>query len=487
MSRISTLKQWRNSDTVNAKDYVLERDRISVAVNDNYDRLKGLENIVTSSIVTIGATSPFESVGVNNYVIDTELSALTVALPEETEGALVQFMIKAMGDTIDFVGDTYTFQADTTFDGVTITFVYSSGAWFYTVFSSNKHTHENYEFDKSGWEPYTTLTAPKLSWDRATNTITYVNAGGIRFWTNNEVFTKLEDSIILPNVTGEYYIYYDGNDTLVYNSLVWSRSLGHCPVAYVSWNAENSIEIIIGFEFHTTTMDWATHEHFHNTFGTLYVDGLVGTAMNDMEVRYSVGTVRDEDIKLGFKTLIGALQPNEPLEAPKLYRLPNGDFIKEDAVNTEIVVREPGGVMAVNPFNSTTGLWELLPVTNNRYFAVWVVMTNDIDNPIMVIPGQVESDSLRNALNDNELLSMQFGDLPMAEFVVLDRIILRRTGATYEINEITTYRAGRVNSILVNIADHEHDDRYYTEDEINDRSTLTEPTLPTLGSLWFDD
>lgn len=486
MSRVSTLKQWKNSDTVNAKDYVLERDRLATAVNDNYDRILGLTNILTTSLTSIGDVSPFDSLSADNYIISTTDSTFIVNLPDEVNGTMVQFYIKDMVDYVNFVGEGYTFQADDTFEGVTITMIYSGGEWFYTTYSSNKHTHEQYDYHKSGWEPYTALTSPVLSWDRATRTFSYTNPNSIRYWSSNEVFTKSSDSITIPNVTAGYFIYYTG-DNLVYSTQVWDRGAGHCPVMYVAWNAEDSVEVVAGYELHKIVMDADTHGHFHETFGTLYAGGLIGSAVNNTEIRYSDGIIRDEDIRLEIGSLVGQTQVHEPLKAPILYRLPNGDFTKVDTIDNEIVLRIAGSIQ-VNTFNDQTGLWQLEEVSNNKYFAMWVVATNDIYEPIALIPGQVESDSLTLAENTNNIFSMQFGALPMEEFVILDRILIKRVGTSYEVEEFTSYKTGKVNAVTVNVGAHEHDDRYYTEDEINNRSHLGDsaPLNPTLGGLWFD-
>jgi len=165
MSRVSALKQWKNSDTVNAKDYVLERDRIAVAVNDNYERIIGLTSIITSSLVRIGDVTPYDALSAVSYIISTTEDTFVINLPEEIEGTMIQFLIQDMETYINFVGDSSTFQADDTYEGITVTLIYSGGAWIYTTYSSNKHTHEEYDYNKSGWELYTTITAPVLNWD----------------------------------------------------------------------------------------------------------------------------------------------------------------------------------------------------------------------------------------------------------------------------------------------------------------------------------
>lgn len=491
MSRVSELKQWKNSDTVNSQDYVLERERIRIAVNDNYERILGTLSLVTTSLIVIGEQDNYQTTDVGNYLIDTTLTNFNVLLPvAPIDGALVQYFIKAMGDTITFIGDTYSFEADETYEGVTVTYIYSSGEWLITTYSSNKHEHANYDFNKTGWEVYKNSQAPLIVFDNATRILTLTDAYGNGFWLDNVYHLKLVDAVTIPDVDGFHYIYYDETATLRSSMVPWGGDENtHVKVSTVFWRgAPYSRSDIVGFECHKWVMDKDTHAHFHLTFGTQYWKGYEAQFLNNTEMLYTPGAIRDEDIVDEHGVNIGMLQELNPLSAPHLWINGGGQWIIEEShAGQHTIAHIVDGVVMINRFNGVD--WLLEPVANNKYFAVWSVATNDVNTPIMLLLGQEENNNLADAKEANTLERYDFGAITDAlEFVVLDRIIMKRVGASYELIETESHRLGRANILNVTVGLHIHDDRYYTKEEAHTRSHLGDsaPLTPTLGGFWLD-
>ncbi|KFZ25921.1 MAG: hypothetical protein KQ78_01877 [Candidatus Izimaplasma bacterium HR2] len=85
-------------------------------------------------------------------------------------------------------------------------------------------------------------------------------------------------------------------------------------------------------------------------------------------------------------------------------------------------------------------------VSNNKYFCYWLLATNDSNFPIILVPGQVEGGTLKEADELNTLAGMLFGNIHFAEFVVLSRVMMLATISSYSIVQIDDYRTSNVAS-----------------------------------------
>src|SRR5574343_557540 len=119
----------------------------------------------------------------------------------------------------------------------------------------------------------------------------------------NIIYTN--ESIILPNTTGTYFIYFDGTQTLYYETIFQETLLtDSCIVAIIYWNATQNEAIYFADERHGVNMDGSTHSYLHTTLGARFISGLAidGTftpgVETDVAVQVSVtpGVIKDEDL-----------------------------------------------------------------------------------------------------------------------------------------------------------------------------------------------
>lgn len=320
------------------------------------------------------------------------------------------------------------------------------------------HEHQEYDFKKTGWtrNPDATMGVMDI-----TRTFYLDYNSDCEYFINGERTIKdagTQDTIEFPDEEGIHFFMFD-NTGLITSRNVWTFDATKVPVAVMYWDATNKKQILLGLEFHSWTMDDATHESDHHTDGTKYAYGFAVTQMSTTTVKVDPGVMYDEDIRLSVGENIGLTQTLNILEAPIYYRDDNV-FRKIDASTDTAYLN--GGQPKVN-IKTTT--WEWRDVPNNKFFVSWLFSTNDVDECIAWLPGQHEGDQLEDAKLLNNLIALNTEGLPFEEFVIIGRLIMKAGVGSYEIVEFEDYRIGRVASATVNLEYHIHDDRYYTEAE----------------------
>lgn len=223
-----------------------------------------------------------------------------------------------------------------------------------------------------------------------------------------------------------YYTVTGGALTLTHSTALWTLGPTIAPVAVIYWQAGavNAPLGGIGYECHSVTMDWGTHDYLHKTRGTAYTDGggLSGYTVNtsagnitiaNADLSYGISTINmmDEDIALSCTGVA------EPASLPAYYRDSSGNW-RRTTTTYGIVLN--GAVPRYNLIG--TGLAD---VTDARWFAIWIYATNLQDDPIVVIPGQRLDTSLSDATANNTIASLSMGTLFTTEFKVLYRLIYR--------------------------------------------------------------
>lgn len=299
---------------------------------------------------------------------------------------------------------------------------------------------ESLPFLKTGWQ--------SMAWEIVTvssigRTITLTPVGAsYNYWVLGVEYVKnAPDSIEIPNTTGLWFVYYDG-ETLTASLTPWDILAD--DMAFVSvfyWNAVQQLAVLKGWELHTYGMGPAEHFWQHSSVGTRYISGLaisINTTDN-WKIDVTEGTILDEDIP----AFINEAAPNgvfgqvlTMLEAPKLYRTGAGIWNEENAIPSNIVSLDGSNEVYVNL--NTGGTWGLVPTVNNKFSAMWLVAFTDWDLPCKWIIGQHEGDSLNAAKANNTLATLELSGMPGPEKRLLGRVIVKNISAYpyYEIVEI---------------------------------------------------
>ena len=239
-------------------------------------------------------------------------------------------------------------------------------------------------------------------------------------------------TVDLPNTTGIYYIYFDGDGALQYrvSYFDWEND---APTAYVYWNATTGTAPFVADERHGIVLDWQTHEYLHRTRGAVIANGFsisnyttTGTGANNSDAQFDLGggTFFDEDLEVQIthsntptadtweQDLAG------PSQIPVFYQSGNG-WVRDTP--TDYALKQGTARIKYNLFSG--GSWTTPDVpTNTHYTTSWIIATNNINYPVISIMGQSE----HNKISDEE--SLTFGDLildgfPVVEFRPLYKII----------------------------------------------------------------
>lgn len=282
-------------------------------------------------------------------------------------------------------------------------------------------------------------TDSTFSFDKATRTFTIEPIGeSYEVFFKDKRFIKTEpESIIIPNETGLYFIYFN-KDTgaLSYNTTIPGLD-NMIYVSYIYWNASQataSLQFGPGDERHGTVMDKATHQRLHSVDWTQWVSGLqlYGYALNDSsnnngpKVSITNGFVADEDLQ---HYIAHSPTPSAFFEQvlqdfallPVLYRDGAAGEWKQDAANAYPFKNTASGRINYNQYYE--GSWKQTQLGSGQFVAYYIIFAADIEQPIKVVQGQRTDNSLSNAQANNDDRNIQWGNMPFQEAKVLFRLI----------------------------------------------------------------
>lgn len=251
-------------------------------------------------------------------------------------------------------------------------------------------------------------------------------------------------SVVIPDITGLYYIYFDGTETLNYmTSFSETLLTENAIVSIIFWNATSNDAIYFSDERHGVIMDGSTHSYLHTTLGTRWISGLGinGTfnpgGVNDADIQLSIenGSIRDEDLIHSIydtglqQTTYDLTQDLSPIaQLPVLYRLGTANewYIKQ-ADNYPFIYSGTAGYSGTRiPYNHWTGSsWQLTEIANNRFGLLHIMATNDIRHPIIVLQG-LQAYQNKPAGVDAAISELKrYTNLPFAEMTPIGTLIFQ--------------------------------------------------------------
>ena len=248
------------------------------------------------------------------------------------------------------------------------------------------------------------------------------------FYVKGAKFTKTTtQSIQIPNLAGNHYIYFNDSGTLSSTQILGSELFeNNALVSIVYWNTDTNSRSYFAEERHGLTMDGATHTYLHTVFGARYLSGLAlqnfsvdgtGNLAANAQFDADEGKIRDEDI------LIEILPQ---AQIPILYR--QGQlWRKKPADAYPVIYSGTAGYTGANgrlPYNQFTGgSWQFTQVINNGYVLVHFFATNDKDSPVVGIQGINQYNNVTDARNAASTEITSLSGLPFAEFVALGSVV----------------------------------------------------------------
>jgi hypothetical protein len=239
------------------------------------------------------------------------------------------------------------------------------------------------------------------------------------------------DTVVIADTQGIWYIYYDSTFTLTASQTPWTIGTV-APVATFYWDVTASDSYgTLSEERHLWLMDSAMHQSLHESVGTRLASGLdltftpgSGAANADAQVAITSGVIYDEDLEINIvddaTPTANYEQPlSLPAEIPVWYR--HG----VDASNRWVALTAtdyPFRYTTQGRYNwNNTGTWQQASVTDGNFFNAWICYAPRYTDPVFAIQGQTDHATLTSALTET-LSDMTLTGLPMVEVVYAYRI-----------------------------------------------------------------
>lgn len=257
-------------------------------------------------------------------------------------------------------------------------------------------------------------------------------------WCTGKRYVKTStETITIPDTSGLYYIYFNSSGSLAYKTtfFTWDQDT---PTAYIYWNDVDNKAYFFADERHGVTLDWATHEYLHRTRGAAIANGfgannysLTGDGSLDSHAQIDIadGTFFDEDLQVDVthsasptaNTWQQRLQSGAYI--PVFYRS-NGAWKKDTATQFPI---KNGGTRAQYNLN-TSGTWSATEIDNSKYGVMFIVATNNLNEPVLAIMGQAQYTDQGSA-EASTWDELDLAGFPIVEFRPLYKIVFQTATA----------------------------------------------------------
>jgi hypothetical protein len=381
--------------------------------NSSVSGLLPVKNIVGGSGIGVSALSGTYTVAV------TGISGL---ISEEVDDRVAQLLVEGTG--------------------VNLTYNDASG----TLTIDNLHT----EINILSQEPqgFVNRADSIISFNDSTRTFTIqpaVSGGSYNIYVEGiKVVKSGIETVVVDSGTALNYIHFDTTPPYTLHTKTTGFDFDtDVPIAFIHWNSDINQSTFFGEERHGIRMDSTTHRWIHNTFGMQYISGLSiggyvllgdGSSNSHAQIDISDGVLYQEDIIINITDDNGTNSANEFVQElnpiayiPTYYHSGStGQWVRDIA--TAFPVKYNGTRAQYNLLSG--GTWTTPNVTNDRFFAMWIVATNDINDPILAIVGQREDSSLNSAESNNTWSDINLTNIPTQEIRPLYRLIFK-TNSTY--------------------------------------------------------
>jgi len=275
-----------------------------------------------------------------------------------------------------------------------------------------------------------------LTWNNTNRQLTIAPVGAsFQFYTNDVLYTKtVAQSITIPNITGNYYFYYDVTGVLSVGTVFTNDYiLIFAYIASLYWNSTTTLAVPDALsELHSSNMPSQTHLYLHSTIGTAFdqeIGGLLpsvtadgdGSLLAHIEFSATPGAIWDDDVQVIIPVKL--LADNIPI----LYRTGTGIWTFDET--SPVMVRTAGtGRAAYNQF--TGGAWQLTEVTDTIFLLMHLFTIAGITKRWMMVMGQHEYATLNDAIAAASTEITTITGIPFAEHKDIASFVIQ-TDNTY--------------------------------------------------------
>ena len=251
-------------------------------------------------------------------------------------------------------------------------------------------------------------------------------------WCKGKRYVKTSsETVTIDSTTGLYYIYYSSSGVLSYRTSYFDWA-NDTPTAYIYWNNTTGKAEFFADERHGVVLDWQTHEYLHRTRGAAIANGFGasgyvtdgdGDSDSHAQIALAGGTFFDEDLQVDI-THAASPTANSweqvlegTAEIPVFYRT-NSAWVKDTA--TTFPFKAGTARAQYNLYSG--GTWTTADVQNNKYGAMWIVATNNLNEPVIAILGQVSAEN-QSTIEERTWEDLDLEGLPIFEIRPLYKII----------------------------------------------------------------
>lgn len=272
-----------------------------------------------------------------------------------------------------------------------------------------------------------------LSWNNITRTLTISPVGAnFQFYSDSNFYIKsVADSIVIPDVTSNYVVYYNTAGVLTYSSVFDIQViLKYAFVASIYWNSsiQKAVPDALN-ELHGCSMDSYTHLYNHSTKGTAFGIGITpsiitngtGSLDSNIQVSASTGIIWDEDLKHTIPARISTDL------ITVCYRLGASTWSMSDTLST-VVIPTGTGRAAYNQNNA--GTWQLTECPNNDYVLAHLYAVPGLTKKHIIIMGINSYTSATLARDAARIEITNIVDLPILEAKLIATLVVQ-TNNTY--------------------------------------------------------
>jgi len=273
-------------------------------------------------------------------------------------------------------------------------------------------------------------------WDNTTRTITLTPIGGsFSFYADNILFTKTTaQTATIPNVTGNYYIYFNEVGTLTVGTsfntdfiLRWSFAVT------LFWNATTGKAVPDCMnEMHTAAVPTEVHLYLHNTINTAYdifLGGLTpmvnatgdGSLDSHCQVACTAGAIWDDAVQ----NIIASRVITDNI--PVLYRTGATGVWTYDESSSFMVRNTGTGRAAYNQFTGAT--WQLTEVLNNQFLLMHLFAIPGLTKGWMLVMGQNQYSNISAAIDAASTEITTITGIPLAEHKDIASFVLQTSNA----------------------------------------------------------
>jgi hypothetical protein len=272
-----------------------------------------------------------------------------------------------------------------------------------------------------------------VTWTNGTRTFTIAPTGvSFQFYSNNTLYTKSAlESIVIPNVTSNYYFYYDATGTLaVTTSFVPALILSYSFIAMLYWNTTQAVPDLM-LEGHQSKMEPQDHYYLHDTIGCAYdrvVGGQLPSVTSDgdgstnamIEFSATPGAIWDEDLEW--------IIPVKNLTDNIAVMWKTGAGVWNSDATLPYMVRTTGsGRAAYNQF--TGGAWQLTEIADTDFLLMHLFSVPGLTTRWLLIMGTTQYVDINSAVAGASTEILTISGIPVPEFKAIASFVIQTATA----------------------------------------------------------